>query len=106
LAEYTTLENCLGGGYVTGGKLKTTGTTDWMAPNSGATNSSGFSALPGGWQLANGAYSGFGTQGWFWTATSQSVTNAWAFYLVYTSAGSNFIGTNYKSGAVVRCVKD
>jgi len=106
LAEYTTLENCLGTGYIAGGKLKTSGTTDWMAPNTGATNASGFSALPGGWRLTNGTYSGFGTQGWFWTATAQSATQSWAFYLVYSAAGSSFTGATNKAGAVVRCVKD
>lgn len=104
--EYTTLNNCLGGDYVAGGKLKTSGTTDWMSPNSGATNSSGFSALPCGWRLTNGNYNGFGTQGWFWTSTAQSATHASVFYLFYASAGSSFINTDNKAGAGVRCVKD
>lgn len=104
--EYTTLANCLGTEYIAGGKLKTTGTTDWMAPNSGATNSSGFSALPGGWRLTSGSYNGFGTQGWFWTSTPQSTTQASVFYLFYASAGSSFFTIDNKGGATVRCVKD
>jgi uncharacterized protein (TIGR02145 family) len=105
-AEYTTLANCLGTEYIAGGKLKTSGTTDWMSPNTGATNSSGFSALPGGRRSNAGTFSGFGTQGLLWTATSQSATHAWTYYLVYSSAGSSFVSTDNKEGATVRCVKD
>jgi uncharacterized protein (TIGR02145 family) len=105
-AEYTTLNNCLTGDFYAGGKLKTTGTTDWMAPNTGATNSSGFSALPGGRRSVAGVYSGFGTQGLLWTATSQTATHAWVFSLVYSSFSSSFTGIENKEGATVRCVKD
>jgi uncharacterized protein (TIGR02145 family) len=104
--EYTTLYNCLGGEYIAGGKLKTSGTSDWMAPNTGATNSSGFSALPGGKRTNTGAYSGFGTQGLLWTATSQSGTHAWASSLLYSSTWADFTGLEKKEGGAVRCVKD
>lgn len=46
--EYTILSNLYGGDFVSGGKLKVTGTDHWLTPNSGATNESGFSALPAG----------------------------------------------------------
>ncbi|HPG39199.1 MAG TPA: FISUMP domain-containing protein [bacterium] len=49
-AEWQTLFDCLGGINVAGSKLKETGTTHWLAPNSDATNESGFTALPGGWR--------------------------------------------------------
>jgi uncharacterized protein (TIGR02145 family) len=104
--EFTTLNNCLGGDYVAGGKLKTSGTNDWMAPNTGATNSSGFTALPGGKRSNQGLYSGFGTSGSLWTFTQQSGTNAWAFSLLHTTAGSSFISPEKVEGLAVRCVKD
>src|ERR1035437_8570614 len=47
-AEWTTLSTCLGGYAVAGGAMKETGTTHWTSPNTGATNSSGFTGLPGG----------------------------------------------------------
>ncbi len=48
-AEWSTLSAYLGGDSIAGGKLKESGTSHWNIPNTGATNVSGFSALPGGW---------------------------------------------------------
>lgn len=105
-AEYTDLANCLGGEYIAGGPLKTVGTTDWMAPNTGATNSSGFSALPGGSRSNQGMYGGFGTTGALWTSTQQSAGNAWAFSLSYSAYSSSFTIPEKIEGLPVRCVKD
>jgi uncharacterized protein (TIGR02145 family) len=52
--EWYTLFDYLGGFGVCAGKLKETGTTHWMTPNTGATNESGFTALPGGWVGSRG----------------------------------------------------
>lgn len=46
--DFMTLMNYLGGQDIAGGKLKSTGTSHWVAPNAGATNETGFTALPGG----------------------------------------------------------
>lgn len=47
-SEYQTLQSCLGGGAVAGGKMKTLSL--WAAPNAGADNSSGFTAYPAGYR--------------------------------------------------------
>src|SRR5262245_47721661 len=91
-SEWTTLQTFLGGDSVAGGKMKSTGTIKagtglWRFPNTGATNSSGFTALPGGWRLDDGSFHnlggndvGYGVGHW-WTATvngnSHSTHSAW-----------------------------
>ena len=68
-AEWTELTDYIGGTSVAGGKMKETGTTHWNSPNTGATNESGFTALPGGRRdSSNGAFSNVGYYGYWWSA--------------------------------------
>jgi len=55
-----------------GNKLKETGTTHWNSPNTGATNESGFTALPGGYHDNNGTFYYIGDYGYLWGATESS----------------------------------
>ena len=69
-AEWTNLTNYLGGESVAGGKMRTTGTTIWYSPNTGATNESGFSVLPGGARYSNnGDFCCINSHAFFWSAT-------------------------------------
>ena len=103
-AEWGILENYLGGVAVAGGKMKEAGTGHWVAPNAGADNGSGFTALPGGFN--NFLYNGLGTAGCFWSSTEGASNMAWVHIL--TNTGANVERYNYgKSGAYsVRCVLD
>jgi uncharacterized protein (TIGR02145 family) len=104
--DWTTLENCLGGTSVAGGKMKTTGTTRWTTPNTGATNESGFAGLPGGFRNNGGSFFNVGNLGYWWSATENSTTNAWDRNLLYTS-GTLFRGDDSKArGFSVRCLRD
>ena len=67
--EWQELINYLGGESVAGGKMKETGTFHWKSPNIGATNSSGFTALPGGGCYGTGNFSGMGWYACFWSST-------------------------------------
>ncbi|MBA7544886.1 hypothetical protein ES705_37247 [subsurface metagenome] len=71
-AEWTTLTDYLGGASVAGGKLKETGTAHWSYPNTGATNESGFTALPGGGRSLNGTFGYVGSSGGWWSSTGSS----------------------------------
>ncbi|MBI4648310.1 MAG: fibrobacter succinogenes major paralogous domain-containing protein [Bacteroidia bacterium] len=60
-----------------GGKLKETGTMHWNSPNTGATNSSGYSALPGGLRISYGTFYDIADLGYWWSASEYDATYAW-----------------------------
>jgi uncharacterized protein (TIGR02145 family) len=76
-AEWTELTDYLGGTSVAGEKLKETGTTHWYSPNAGATNETGFTALPGGSRYGNGTFGSFEGYGSWWSATEYGSDGAW-----------------------------
>jgi uncharacterized protein (TIGR02145 family) len=89
-----------------GGKMKETGTTHWTSPNTGATNSSGFTALPGGLRLTDGSFVIVSNYGRWWSSLQYDASNALSRYLGYESA-SVCRGIDGKSaGYSVRCLKD
>jgi uncharacterized protein (TIGR02145 family) len=59
-AEWTSLTTFLAGEGVAGGKMKESGTTDWNSPNTGATNSCGFTGLPCGYRITSGSSGNMG----------------------------------------------
>ncbi|MEI6140104.1 MAG: fibrobacter succinogenes major paralogous domain-containing protein [Mariniphaga sp.] len=105
--EWETLIENQGGITIAGGKLKEAGTTHWTDPNTGATNSSGFTALPGGFQesIGGGVY-GMGKYGDWWSSTSTSTTLAWNCELSSISVAVRTMSFTKKGGFSVRCVKD
>ena len=105
-AEWTTLITSLGGEAVAGGKLKETGTTHWLAPNTAATNESGFTALPGGYRSDTGAFGLLGTIGFYWSSTEGGDTFAWYRYFYNTDGSANRGENDKKGGFSVRCIKN
>lgn len=105
-AEWTELTDYLGGESIAGGKLKELGTTHWAAPNEGATNETGFTALPGGLRGSNGTFGIISNNGFWWSATENSTSNAWyrRMYLDLSNVTSS--GFDKKAGFSVRCVRD
>ena len=89
-----------------GGKLKQTGTMYWTSPNIGATNSSGFTALPGGYRLTYGSFVNGGYSGYWWSGTENSGPSAWARNLYNSYPTVNRGYTSKANGYSVRCVKD
>ncbi len=107
-AEWTTLTTYLGGEQVAGGKMKTIGNAYpyWIDPNTGAINSSGFSALPGGYRNSDGSFNFVRNYAFFWSATEHDASYAWLRSL---GSGNGSVDRNYnfKSvGASVRCLRD
>jgi uncharacterized protein (TIGR02145 family) len=106
--EWTTLTTYLGGESVASGKLKETGTTHWLTPNTGATNETGFTALPGGNRSSNGAYGYVGSGGNWWSSAEYSTTGAWFRDMGYDNAAvvRNGYDGSKRYGFSVRCVRD
>jgi uncharacterized protein (TIGR02145 family) len=105
LDEFNLLIDYLGGTNVSGGEMKETGTLHWLPPNTGATNGSGFTGLPGG--VSKGSQSCFdlGAIGYYWSSTGNT---GWAHYgyLTYDSAMGTTDGITKEYGLSVRCLKD
>ena len=105
--EWTTLTTELGGESVAGGKLKETGITHWASPNTGATNETGFTALPCGYHDDYGDYYyGTGGGGGWWSSTESLTASGWyrlmRFDWVYVER--SYASKRY--GFSIRCLKD
>jgi uncharacterized protein (TIGR02145 family)/uncharacterized repeat protein (TIGR02543 family) len=103
--EWTTLTTYLGGDSVAGGKLKEAGIAHWPSPNLGATNETGFTALPGGYRNHYSTFDNLGMFGYWWSSTG-SVGNAWFRIMNYDKANVEVSNNRMKEGFSVRCVRD
>jgi len=91
---------------IAGGKMKSSGTTYWNSPNTGADNASGFTALPGGSRDPGGSFNNIRNYAFFWSATEGGSSYAW-YRVLYLSNGN--VDRDYGSksfGASVRCLRD
>jgi len=109
--EWTTLTTFLGGTSVAGGKMKSTGTIQagsglWNTPNTGATNESGFTAVPAGLRNLDSYFVTIGDYGFWWSSSESSTFNAW--YRILGYIGNNVYSySDYKyTGYSVRCLRD
>ncbi len=114
LDEWIILRDCLGGQLIAGGKMKEAGTSHWNSPNVNASNSSGFTGLPGGGEMfpnTNTNVYTVGNIGMFWSSTTQLNTptpNSDANVISLFRSGGNWNYSSMSKGNVasVRCVKD
>jgi uncharacterized protein (TIGR02145 family) len=89
-----------------GGKLKEAGYVHWLSPNIGATNSSGFTALPGGGRSKDGLYGGIFQLGDWWAINTYDSTTAWKRYLYYYTQQIERSMWFKNCGWSVRCVRN
>lgn len=104
--EWKALTIFLQGKSLAGGKLKETGIVRWADPNSGATNSSGFTALPGGLRAKDGVFKNLSLCGTWWANTEYTKSVGWYRYVDYGTSNIYGVSTYKTSGFSVRCVKD
>ena len=98
--------NYTGGLIGAGGKMKETGTAHWLSPNTGATNSSGFTGLSGGYRGNDGPYYNMGSHVFWWCSTESSSANAYAYGLYYLNNDSGRGPGSKTTGFSVRLIKD
>jgi uncharacterized protein (TIGR02145 family) len=104
-AEWTTLTNFLGGSTLAGGKMKAVGTSLWQSPNTGATNESGFTGLPGGFLINAGNFGNIGQDAYWWSSTENG-NSAFLRNINFNFSNVNRY-TNVKNYVFsVRCIKD
>lgn len=94
------------GGEIAGEQLKETGTDHWNLPNTGATNSSGFTAVAGGYRLSNGEFRELKNFGCWWSSNEEVSGKVYMYYLSYNSDMMNGGPAAKGAGLSVRCVKD
>jgi uncharacterized protein (TIGR02145 family) len=107
--DWENLLEALGGWDVAGGKLKEAGTTHWNSPNTGATNSSGLTVLPGGCRADNGLYYLSESAAYFYSSSPSDANGTYAFAVGYDDSEIHFyeVSTgNLTEGYSVRCVKN
>ena len=108
--EWTILITYLGGESLAGSKLKEIGNAHWTAPttplNPAANNSSGFTALPGGYRSYDGEFGSINRVGYWWSSTPQYYDLVWGRSI---SFWSNKVWRYYyinRSGFSIRCIRD
>jgi uncharacterized protein (TIGR02145 family) len=105
-AEWQAAETYLGGDSVAGGAMKEAGTLHWLTPNYAATNSSGFTALPGGGLSNTGDFQYINEIGFWWTSTSFSSALVWGLYMWNQSPGVEHDPVYKNYGVSLRCIRD
>lgn len=105
-ADWTTLITQLGGENVAGNKQKEAGLNHWLTPNTGATNESGYTALPGGYRRTDGTYLNLKKNGYWWSSNESSSVNAFYRLLFYDSGFSERGNSDKRNGFSIRCLLD
>jgi len=108
IEEWRTLIYYLGSYSVAGGKMKEAGTLHWESPNTGATNESGFTALPGGDRNSQTNFVGIGDRAFFWSCSEAAYDSTEILY-IYLSNNATSVQTpsaSKETGFSVRCIKD
>lgn len=107
-AEWTVLTTFLGGEGVAGGKLREVGTSHWETPTTEASNSTGFTALPGGFRVSYGSFDfmGVGTSWWSSSENGSGSIYSWGRTIEYNRGNivRDIDPKNY--GYSVRCLKN
>ncbi len=107
ISEWDELAQYLGGAYMAGGKLKEEGTLHWNPPNTGATNETGFTGLPGGYLNSYfNEFNGLGELVYFWSSNIWDTDEAYLYALLYNEEVLLFHNDPSFNGNSVRCLNE
>jgi uncharacterized protein (TIGR02145 family) len=104
--ELMELVSFLGDSLTAGGKLKAEGTSQWHSPNTGASNSSKFSALPSGMRYFEGTFSSLSYFTAYWTSDETDSSSIKYMSLSYLDSKTTFNKKSGNNGFSIRCVMD
>ncbi len=109
--DWNILIDYLGAIETAGGRMKATGTLQdssgyWLKPNTGATNESGFSGLPGGSRSGFGHFNRLGSDGYWWSATDNQGGSAILWRLSNRSSSISEDSYLKQYGLSVRCIRN
>jgi uncharacterized protein (TIGR02145 family) len=104
--DWQVLTAFLGGEGNAGGKLRETGLVHWQSPNAGATNETGFGALPGGYRRIDGTFGEIHLYSPWWSATELNLTDAKLWSTGYLDGTAFSLNNSKNTGYSVRCLKD
>jgi uncharacterized protein (TIGR02145 family) len=104
--EWNSLFNSIGGILVAGGKMTYTGSSLWTGLTTIVDNSSGFTAIPGGYRSRLGSFFGIGTVAEFWGSSVNPSNSNNAFYFYIENGGISDGYLNKAFGTSIRCLKD
>lgn len=104
--DWEWLTSFLGGKDVAGGKLKETGTIHWFSPNLGATDETGFTALPGGARYYNSIFNGIGGFGYWWSSTKNSSIETWSRTMESNAPDLSRTVIYTDFGISIRCIRN
>lgn len=107
--DFYALINYLGGDLVAGGKLKESGTSHWLAPNTGASNETSYSALPSGYRgSVDFPFQGMGSGVFYWSSYDPGIYIKYVNVIVlrHNDATAQMFVTSKPFGLAVRLIKD
>jgi uncharacterized protein (TIGR02145 family) len=109
--DWNQLMTFLGGEDVAGGRLKSTRTAPvehprWDSPNTDASDSENFTALPAGYRTSLGAFDGVGSWAIFWTSDEYDASFATTWEISSYDAVLDYSYDRKRSGRSVRCIKE
>jgi uncharacterized protein (TIGR02145 family) len=109
--NWTDLTDYLGGLLVAGGEIKEIGTAQWMSPNRGATNSSGFTGLSDGFRFDYGFFFGVGSYANWWSSTeytniTTNTTDVWIRHLDHDNSAVTRSAALKAIGFSIRLIND